>query len=148
MAEVVEPCLAWAVGAGMDVNANRRSFNRGSRIGGRTMLMEAGSAAVAKALIDAGADVDAIDQVGWSALAHALHSGRKDWIQALMVGGADLFRVVKRPSDGSSQDAQSFAGASGRPKSCLWALEGARAAIAQAAAPALVDAPASKRVRL
>lgn len=47
------------------------------------------------ALLDAGADVDALDGHGQTALMRAAHAGRLDVVQVLIARGADLNRSAK-----------------------------------------------------
>ena len=128
MGEVVEPALAWAIGAGMDANAKLRGGK------GKTLLMQAGSGALAGALIKAGARIDEVDGDGWSALAHAINSGRRDWIMEMMLGGSDILRCAM--IGGAWVDAEGFAMSIKRSKAFRWVHEGARAAIASVAGKA------------
>eukprot|EP00753_Platysulcus_tardus_P016788 PLAT604.1.p1 GENE.PLAT604.1~~PLAT604.1.p1 ORF type:complete len:145 (+),score=33.54 PLAT604.1:378-812(+) len=55
-----------------------------------TALHSAKSAAVVKALLAAGAEVDAQVTVGWTPLCSACHFGRVEVVAALIAGGADV----------------------------------------------------------
>ncbi|MGA2141981.1 MAG: serine hydrolase [Brevinematales bacterium] len=57
---------------------------------GRTALMSAANADTVKALIAAGADVNAVDKDGWTALMFAVKEGRTDEIKELIAAGADV----------------------------------------------------------
>jgi ankyrin repeat protein len=65
------------------------------QVGGQVTLLHvaasAGNAAAVKALIDAGADIDVVDQAnGWSPLMVAVYQGKVEVAQLLKESGADL----------------------------------------------------------
>jgi len=55
----------------------------------------AGDVARVKALLDAGADIDALDSHGQTALMNAAHRGDAALVQALVDGGANLNHTAK-----------------------------------------------------
>jgi ankyrin repeat protein len=73
------------VASGADVNARSSNF-------GRPPLMLAGDAAMAELLLDAGAQIDQVDEAGFDALSGALDNGDTELIQRLLQAGADLNR--------------------------------------------------------
>lgn len=92
---------------------------------GETVLMvalqqddQARGAAVVRRLVAAGAQVDAIDSLGWTALTHAATTGKVCVVEALLAGRtlmlagrAQLGRcVATRPSDGCSMRAREGSG--------------------------------------
>jgi hypothetical protein len=93
--------------------------------GGR-LLGAAGSGRRAKALLSAGADPNQPDSDGVWPLDRAIKAGRKDWIAALIEGGADP------PSLGRSGDMGEAAARANRPKALEWGQEALRQTVASA----------------
>jgi ankyrin repeat protein len=58
-------------------------------LSGRTALMYANDVDIARRLIDAGADVNASDTLGWTPLAIAAESGNARLVEYLVAAGAD-----------------------------------------------------------
>ena len=52
--------------------------------------MYAESADAAQLLLNAGAGIDHVDSMGWSALVHAAHGALAELVQLLLCNGADL----------------------------------------------------------
>ena len=67
-------------------------------IEGRTALMSVQSCVAARMLLKAGADVNRVDSMGWSAVAHAAHGANVDVVELLLSEGADA--LVKLWYDG------------------------------------------------
>ena len=77
---------------GIDVNATFGRFNR-------TSLQQAcffGHVKTVRVLLDAGADVDAIDNNGWRALHIAAQNGHLEVVQVLLDAGADVHATNNR----------------------------------------------------
>jgi ankyrin repeat protein len=77
-------------------------FSRNSEDGFRPRLMCAeatgGSAEVVRILVEAGAEVDARDEMGWTPLMRAVRRGHLAAVEALIVVGADVnARIAPRP---------------------------------------------------
>jgi ankyrin repeat protein len=98
------PLLVWACQMGWGVGAVSQILGRGSLVGGidgrdpglgTTALHHAASAQgsppdVVRALLNAGADVEARDNFSWTPLLYAADSGNVGAVRALLVGGADV----------------------------------------------------------
>jgi ankyrin repeat protein len=97
------PLLVWACLKGMGVDAVSRILAKGGLVGGvdgrdtwlNTSALHYASAQgsppdVVRALVDAGADVDAIDNLGWTPLLYAAQYGHAGAVRALLEGGADV----------------------------------------------------------
>jgi uncharacterized protein len=73
-----------------------RSRVSGAECSNRTALMSASTPAIVRLLVAKGADVNSVDQYGWSALVHAVDMVYIDVFVALREAGASLNVAVRR----------------------------------------------------
>lgn len=77
------------VGADPNLRFNWQSRVDGREFVGRTALMYASTAGIARALLNAGADLNATDGSGWNALVRAVDSVNLEVFHELVAAGAD-----------------------------------------------------------
>jgi uncharacterized protein len=83
-----------ASGANADAVFTRVSAVDGRTFGSHTPLMYAETAAAAQLLLDAGAEINRHDDLGWTALVWAAHAGNRELVAFLLGRGA---RIDARP---------------------------------------------------
>lgn len=104
------------------------------------MLANAGNGERARALVEAGAQASWRSANGWSALAHAINSGRRDWMDAIIDAGADLGSVAPK------EDVVAFAKRVGRSETVAWATAALRQSLSGAVGEEAL--PSKKAARL
>lgn len=116
--DLLDPVLEWALSE-MDP----------ARLGGQAgadFLGKAGSGRRARALLAAGANPNQPDFAGVWPLDRAIQAGKRDWIEALIEGGAEPASL------GRSGDMMSAAARCRRPEAAEWGLQALRDGVASA----------------
>lgn len=150
-AQALEPIVEWIIrsgeGAGLPMGQMPPAYlhSCSSQHAQTTLLMVAGSARVARALVEAGADLSPVDRTGRTALGCAIAQGDRGWIEELAKAGSSLDACVGDLHVG--QAGERFR----RQVAAEWAIDAARGEIESAVPAAPVSdasAPSPRRNRI